>query len=75
MFKMLTPLEWNLEHKTLILSTAGDVVVSLHWFSIPVHFDSPLLCHLPSLAGAQRGTLKTLPSHSGIPSLVAPLHI
>ncbi|KAK2955645.1 hypothetical protein BLNAU_9335 [Blattamonas nauphoetae] len=31
------------------------------------------LCHLPSLAGAQRGVLQTLSSHSGIPSLVAPL--
>ncbi|KAK2955064.1 hypothetical protein BLNAU_9995 [Blattamonas nauphoetae] len=56
-----------------MLSETGEKVVSLHWLNIPSHFDSPLLCHLPSLAGAQRGVLQTLSSHSGIPSLVAPL--
>ncbi|KAK2955933.1 hypothetical protein BLNAU_9093 [Blattamonas nauphoetae] len=58
-----------------LLSTVGQMVVSLHWLSIPAHFDSPLLCHLPSLAGAQRGVLQTLSSHSGIPSLITPLTI
>ncbi|KAK2943982.1 hypothetical protein BLNAU_21128 [Blattamonas nauphoetae] len=48
-------------------SVTGDVAVSLHWLTIPPHFDSPHLCHLPSLAGAQRGILQTLSSHSGIP--------
>ncbi|KAK2945942.1 hypothetical protein BLNAU_19159 [Blattamonas nauphoetae] len=56
-----------------LLNLVGDLIVSLHWFNIPAHFDSPLLCHLPSLTGAQRGVLQTLSSHSGIPSLVAPL--
>ncbi|KAK2956363.1 hypothetical protein BLNAU_8730 [Blattamonas nauphoetae] len=72
-FKMLSPLEWNGNQVELdLLSRTGEIVVFLHWLSIPGHFDSPLLCHLPSLAGAQRGVLQTLSSHSGIPSLVTP---
>ncbi|KAK2955394.1 hypothetical protein BLNAU_9622 [Blattamonas nauphoetae] len=72
-FKMLAPFNSKPEQEELdSLSKAGETVVSLHWLSIPSHFDSPLLCHLPSLAGSQRGVLQTLSSHSGIPSLVAP---
>ncbi|KAK2955708.1 hypothetical protein BLNAU_9398 [Blattamonas nauphoetae] len=59
-------------HEILWLNKAGQTVVSLHWLSIPAHFDSPLLCHLPSLAGAQRGILQTLSSGAGILSLVTP---
>ncbi|KAK2955152.1 hypothetical protein BLNAU_9881 [Blattamonas nauphoetae] len=73
-FRMLNPFDSTPREAELdLLSRVGSVVVSLHWLSIPAHFDSPLLCHLPSLAGAQRGVLQTLSSHSGIPSLVAPL--
>ncbi|KAK2956354.1 hypothetical protein BLNAU_8721 [Blattamonas nauphoetae] len=72
-FKILAPYDSNPERKELNrLNIVGDQVVSLHWLNIPAHFDSPLLCHLPSLAGAQRGVLQTLSSHSGIPSLVTP---
>ncbi|KAK2945529.1 hypothetical protein BLNAU_19553 [Blattamonas nauphoetae] len=71
LFKMLIPFDWKMEQVKLdLLNLVGDVVVFLHWLSFPAHFDSPLLCHLPSLAGAQRGVLQTLSSHSGIPSLV-----
>ncbi|KAK2951248.1 hypothetical protein BLNAU_13864 [Blattamonas nauphoetae] len=73
-FKMLAPFDSNLdEHEKNMFSKVGTVVVFLHWLNIPAHFDSPLICHLHSLAGAQRGVLQTLSSHSGIPSLVAPL--
>ncbi|KAK2955905.1 hypothetical protein BLNAU_9065 [Blattamonas nauphoetae] len=73
-FKMLAPFDSNPDDREVtLLRFVGDLVVSLHWLSIPAHFDSPLLCHLPSLAGAQRGVLQTLHSHSGIPSLVTPL--
>ncbi|KAK2955428.1 hypothetical protein BLNAU_9656 [Blattamonas nauphoetae] len=73
-FQMLAPFVSNKNQFELdLMWMVGDVVVSLHWFSIPAHFDSPLLCHLPSLAGAQRGVLQTLSSHSGIPSLATPL--
>ncbi|KAK2954021.1 hypothetical protein BLNAU_10984 [Blattamonas nauphoetae] len=72
-FQMLAPLEWYDDHvDPKLLWMVGNKVVSLHWLSIPAHFDSPLLCHLPSLAGAQRGTLQTLSPRSGIPSLVTP---
>ncbi|KAK2953898.1 putative CAMK/CDPK protein kinase [Blattamonas nauphoetae] len=72
-FKLLAPFDWNPNQVELnLLRRVGEIVVSLHWLSIPSHFDSPLLCHLPSLAGAQRGVLQTLSSHSGIPSLVQP---
>ncbi|KAK2941733.1 hypothetical protein BLNAU_23355 [Blattamonas nauphoetae] len=72
-FKMLSPFDSNpYQNETNWLNQVGEMVVSLHWLSIPTHFDSPLLCHLPSLAGAQRGVLQTLSSHSGIPSLVTP---
>ncbi|KAK2941145.1 hypothetical protein BLNAU_23939 [Blattamonas nauphoetae] len=72
-FNMLTPFEWNDDRLELnLLRQVGEKVVSLHWLNVPAHFDSPLLCHLPSLAGAQRGVLQTLSSHSGIPSLVLP---
>ncbi|KAK2955707.1 hypothetical protein BLNAU_9397 [Blattamonas nauphoetae] len=75
-FKMLSPFDSRQNHVALDrINIAGDIVVSLHWLSIPAHFDSPLLCHLPSLAGAQRGVLQTLSSHSGIPSLLTPLTI
>ncbi|KAK2948634.1 hypothetical protein BLNAU_16453 [Blattamonas nauphoetae] len=74
-FKMLAPFDsLNPQETDLdVLWYAGSIVVSLHWLNIPAHFDSPLLCHLPSLAGAQRGVLQTLSSHSGIVSLVTPL--
>ncbi|KAK2945235.1 hypothetical protein BLNAU_19811 [Blattamonas nauphoetae] len=73
-FKAFAPFDSNPdEHELDRLRSAGGVVVFLHWFSIPAHFDSPLLCHLPSLAGAQRGVLQRLSSHSGILSLVTPL--
>ncbi|KAK2946815.1 hypothetical protein BLNAU_18273 [Blattamonas nauphoetae] len=69
-FKLLIRFEKEFDEiERKLLRRAGDVVVSLHWLSIPAPFDSPLLCHLPSLAGAQRGLLQTLSSHSGIPSL------
>ncbi|KAK2954212.1 hypothetical protein BLNAU_10867 [Blattamonas nauphoetae] len=75
-FKMLVPFGSSLKQLELdLLGLVGESVVSLHWLSVPGHFDSPLLCHLPSLAGAQRGILQTLPSHSGIPSLLIPLRI
>ncbi|KAK2952958.1 hypothetical protein BLNAU_12134 [Blattamonas nauphoetae] len=71
MFRILAPVKVNPNKNELyLLRKVGDVVVSLHWLSIPALFDSPLLCRLPSLAGAQRGVLQTLSSHSGIPSLV-----
>ncbi|KAK2955424.1 hypothetical protein BLNAU_9652 [Blattamonas nauphoetae] len=70
-FKMLAPFDSNPKQTELNrLSEVGDILVNLHWLSIPPRFDSPLLCHLPSLAGAQRGLLQTLPSDAGIPSLV-----
>ncbi|KAK2944386.1 hypothetical protein BLNAU_20688 [Blattamonas nauphoetae] len=70
-FKMLYPFDSNPEQAELsFLSDVGNQVVSLHWLNFPSHIDSPLLCHLPSLAGAQRGILQTLSSHSGIPSLL-----
>ncbi|KAK2955903.1 hypothetical protein BLNAU_9063 [Blattamonas nauphoetae] len=73
-FKMLTPFDSNPDDREVtLLRFVGDLVVSLHWLNIPAHFDSPLLCHLPSLASAQRGVLQTLSSHSGIISLVTPL--
>ncbi|KAK2946277.1 hypothetical protein BLNAU_18798 [Blattamonas nauphoetae] len=73
-FKMLAPFDSTPEQEELdLLSEVGKKVVSLHWLSIPAHFDSPLLCHLPSLSDSQRGVLQTLSSHSGIPSLVTPL--
>ncbi|KAK2951770.1 hypothetical protein BLNAU_13263 [Blattamonas nauphoetae] len=73
-FKMLSPFGSHPKQIEISwLRSAGDLIVSLHWLSIPAHFDSPLLCHLPSLAGAQRGLLQTLSSHSGIPSLVTTL--
>ncbi|KAK2954229.1 hypothetical protein BLNAU_10884 [Blattamonas nauphoetae] len=73
-FKMLAPFDSTPEQIELdVVSGVGEIVVFLHWLSIPSHFDSPLLCHLPSLAGAQRGILQTLSSHFGIPSLVTPL--
>ncbi|KAK2955378.1 hypothetical protein BLNAU_9606 [Blattamonas nauphoetae] len=73
-FKMLSPFNQNpTQYELDLMWKAGEIVVSLHWFNIPAHFDSPLLCHLPSLAGAQRGVLQTLSSHSGIPSLAIPL--
>ncbi|KAK2955381.1 hypothetical protein BLNAU_9609 [Blattamonas nauphoetae] len=72
-FKLLSPFDSDPEQNELdLLSEVGEIVVSLHWLNIPAHFDSPLLCHLPSLAGAQRGVLQTLSSHSGIPSLLTP---
>ncbi|KAK2945001.1 hypothetical protein BLNAU_20078 [Blattamonas nauphoetae] len=72
-FKMLAPFDSNPEQYELdVLRRAGDRVVSLHWLNIPSHFDSPLLCHLHSLAGAQRGVLQTLSFDFGIPSLVTP---
>ncbi|KAK2944997.1 hypothetical protein BLNAU_20074 [Blattamonas nauphoetae] len=72
-FKMLIPFDSNPDQVELNrLSVVGETVVSLHWLNIPSHFDSPLLCHLPSLAGAQRGVLQTLSSLSGIPSLITP---
>ncbi|KAK2963576.1 hypothetical protein BLNAU_1619 [Blattamonas nauphoetae] len=72
-FKMLSPFDQNPEEKELNrLNIVGVIVVSLHRLSIPLGFDSPLLCHLPSLAGAQRGVVQTLSSHFGIPSLVTP---
>ncbi|KAK2955380.1 hypothetical protein BLNAU_9608 [Blattamonas nauphoetae] len=72
-FKMLSLFDQNSEQvESDLLSEVGEIVVSLHWLNIPAHFDSPLLCHLPSLAGAQRGVLQTLSSHSGIPSLLTP---
>ncbi|KAK2953866.1 hypothetical protein BLNAU_11126 [Blattamonas nauphoetae] len=72
-FKLLAPFDSNQDQDELnVLSQAEEIVVSLHWLSIPSHFDSPLLCHLPSLAGAQRDVLQTLCSHSGIPSLFKP---
>ncbi|KAK2951538.1 hypothetical protein BLNAU_13560 [Blattamonas nauphoetae] len=75
-FKMLAPFDLNPSQLELnLVCRVGEIVVSLHWLGIPPHFDSPLLCHLPSLAGAQRGALPTLSSHSGIPSLVAPHNI
>ncbi|KAK2946275.1 hypothetical protein BLNAU_18796 [Blattamonas nauphoetae] len=70
-FKMLSP--FGSHPKQIEMSSlrnVGDLIVSLHWLTIPAHFDSPLLCHLPSLAAARRGVLQTLSSHSGIPSLV-----
>ncbi|KAK2955390.1 hypothetical protein BLNAU_9618 [Blattamonas nauphoetae] len=71
---MLAPLDSNPNKVELSwLSEVGNVVESLHWLSFPSHFDSPLLCLLPSLAGAQRGVLQPLSSHSGIPSLVTPI--
>ncbi|KAK2955705.1 hypothetical protein BLNAU_9395 [Blattamonas nauphoetae] len=70
-FKLLFPFDQNSEQiEETMLRKVGEIVVSLHWLSIPSHFDSPLLCHLPSLAGAQRGVLQTLSSDFGIPSLV-----
>ncbi|KAK2954230.1 hypothetical protein BLNAU_10885 [Blattamonas nauphoetae] len=73
-FKMLSPFDLDPEQNELdLLKIVGETVVTLHWLSIPSHFDSPLLCHLPSLAGVQRGVLQTLSSHSGIPSLTIPL--
>ncbi|KAK2952839.1 hypothetical protein BLNAU_12160 [Blattamonas nauphoetae] len=70
-FKMLAPFDSSMKRDDLdMLRDVGEIVMSLHWLSIPVHFDSPLLCHLPSLAGAQRGGLQKLSSHSGIPSLL-----
>ncbi|KAK2944996.1 hypothetical protein BLNAU_20073 [Blattamonas nauphoetae] len=70
-FTMLTPFDLDPGQDAQDwLSKAGEIVVSLHWLSIPSHFDSPLLSHLPSLAGAQRGVLQTLSAYSGIPSLV-----
>ncbi|KAK2961116.1 hypothetical protein BLNAU_3884 [Blattamonas nauphoetae] len=75
-FKMLTPLESRLDQLELnLLRRVGEIVVALQWYNIPSDFDSPLLCHLPSLAGAQRGILQTLSSYSGIPSLVATLTV
>ncbi|KAK2943492.1 hypothetical protein BLNAU_21599 [Blattamonas nauphoetae] len=75
-FRMLYPSNMNENpDEPQILCQVGDVVVSLHWFNIPSHFDSPLLCHLPSLAGAQRGVLQTLSSRSGIPSLISPYNL
>ncbi|KAK2953849.1 hypothetical protein BLNAU_11252 [Blattamonas nauphoetae] len=72
-FKMLAPFDTNPnELELMLLAMIGNVVVSLHWLSIPADFDSPLICHLPSLAGAQRGVLQKLFSRSGTPSLVAP---
>ncbi|KAK2960700.1 hypothetical protein BLNAU_4355 [Blattamonas nauphoetae] len=71
-FKTLAPFDSNPDENELnLLSDVGEIVLSLHWLNIPPRFDSPLLCHLPSLAGAQRGVLQTLSSHSGIPSLIA----
>ncbi|KAK2948350.1 hypothetical protein BLNAU_16696 [Blattamonas nauphoetae] len=53
-FQLLFPFDSNPDENELnLLRDVGSVVVSLHWLSIPAHFDSPLLCHLPSLAGAQ----------------------
>ncbi|KAK2955949.1 hypothetical protein BLNAU_9109 [Blattamonas nauphoetae] len=73
-FTMLAPFDSNPNEQELsLLRTVGIVVVSLHWLSIPPRFNSPLLYHLPSLAGVQRDVLQTLSSHSGIPSLIAPL--
>ncbi|KAK2953881.1 hypothetical protein BLNAU_11141 [Blattamonas nauphoetae] len=60
-----TPLCLSLTTHTLPLPSASPSPLEV----IPSHFDSPLLFHLPSLAGAQRGVLQTLSSHSGIPSL------
>ncbi|KAK2940250.1 hypothetical protein BLNAU_24834 [Blattamonas nauphoetae] len=61
-FKMLTPFDSNPDDREVtLLRFVGDLVVSLHWLNIPAHFDSPLLCHLPSLASAQRGVLKLSP--------------
>ncbi|KAK2954530.1 hypothetical protein BLNAU_10550 [Blattamonas nauphoetae] len=75
-FKMLIPFRRpQYKKEQLVLWAVGELVVSHHWLSIPAHFDSPLICHLPSLAGAQRGILQTLSTHSGIPSLVTPLTI
>ncbi|KAK2955433.1 hypothetical protein BLNAU_9661 [Blattamonas nauphoetae] len=65
-FKMLAPFDSNPKQTELNrLSEVGEIVVSLLWLSIPIHYDSPLLCHLPSLAGAQRGVLHKpkLPLH------------
>ncbi|KAK2947589.1 hypothetical protein BLNAU_17494 [Blattamonas nauphoetae] len=73
-FKLLSPFDLSPNQEELeSLSVAGETVVSLHWLSIPAHFDSPLICHLPSLAAAQRVSLQHLSSLSGIPSLVTPL--
>ncbi|KAK2950187.1 hypothetical protein BLNAU_14873 [Blattamonas nauphoetae] len=74
LFKLLAPFDLNPKQDVLdTLWVVGEIVVSLHWLNFPAHFDSPLLCHLPSLNCAQRGILQTLSSHSGIPSLVMPL--
>ncbi|KAK2947037.1 hypothetical protein BLNAU_18039 [Blattamonas nauphoetae] len=75
-FKMLAPfnpMEDRVELK--LLQDVGSVVVNLHWFSIPGHFDSPLIYHPSSLAGAQRGGVQTLSSHTGIRSLALPRFI
>ncbi|KAK2949920.1 hypothetical protein BLNAU_15149 [Blattamonas nauphoetae] len=71
-FKMLIPFKLDSTGVIYNLAEVGDQVVSLHWLNIPAHFDSPLLCHLPSLADAQQDIVQTLSSYSGIPSLVTP---
>ncbi|KAK2950618.1 hypothetical protein BLNAU_14424 [Blattamonas nauphoetae] len=71
-FKMLIPFDSNPNEIELdLLRKSADEIVMLHWLNIPARFDSPLICHLPSLANAQRGVLQTLSSYSGIPSLAA----
>ncbi|KAK2960017.1 hypothetical protein BLNAU_4900 [Blattamonas nauphoetae] len=68
-FKMLTPFASNPKPDELdLLSKVGETVVSLHWLSVPAHFDSPLICHLPSLSGRQRDILRHLSSPSVMPS-------
>ncbi|KAK2959008.1 hypothetical protein BLNAU_6024 [Blattamonas nauphoetae] len=74
LFKMLTPLDSSSSQYDLdLLGRVGELVVLHHWFTFPPGFDSPLICHLPSLARAQRGLVQTLSLHFGIPSLVTPL--
>ncbi|KAK2961643.1 hypothetical protein BLNAU_3441 [Blattamonas nauphoetae] len=67
-FQLLTPFDSNpTPFKRYFLRKVGHVVVSLHWLSIPAHFDSPLICHLPSLSGRQRDILQQHSSPSDLP--------
>ncbi|KAK2941026.1 hypothetical protein BLNAU_24055 [Blattamonas nauphoetae] len=74
-FRMLYPSNMNENpDEPQILCQVGDVVVSLHWFNIPSHFDSPPLpSSFSGWCSARRPPNSLLPLWH--PSLISPYNL
>ncbi|KAK2947728.1 hypothetical protein BLNAU_17328 [Blattamonas nauphoetae] len=71
MFQNLLTPHRDDEEEVTRLRDCRDVVIALHWLSIPSRFDSPLLAHLPSLISSHPPSLRpSLFLERGIRSLV-----